>query len=131
MNEFYSDNYFGEEYFRLLDSEVILNESLAKEMYKKQRYLQSNKNPDPAIIKQYDDNIASLRKNLNEIIKKQKLYRHKDGDPSTSNDQNFVPRSMLLQKFKADDGKMQKLIDTCSNILNHRNLTCLCCLLTC
>lgn len=112
INEFYSDNYFGEEYFRLLDAEVILNENLAKEMYKKQRYLQSNKNPDPAIIKQYDDNIASLRKNLNEIIKKQKLYRHKDGDPSTSNDQNFVPRSMLLQRFKADDGKMQKLIDT-------------------
>lgn len=114
MNDFHMDNYFGEEYFRILDKTQELEHAIAVD---KATLQDLKNNPNAAKLQKQildvEENIRLNEEKLQVLNIRKSLYEFKEGDiQGEQNVQNFIPRNMLLQGFKGDYSQLQKLVDS-------------------
>lgn len=114
MNDFHMDNYFGEEYFRIIDKTQELEYAIAVDKATLQDLKNSqNVTSSQKQIADIEENIRLNEEKLQILNIRKSLYEFKEGDvQGEQNVQNFIPRNMLLQGFKGDYSQLQKLVDS-------------------
>lgn len=117
INDFHSDNYFGEEYFRRLELKEK-TEATLKEKVAKHQELSSKESPNADELAKLEEQIRTLQNNL--AIAEYGIfdYSHVDGDPEIENKANFVPTSMLLKRFNNSNiDKLKALIESYHSVV--------------
>lgn len=112
LEDIHSDNYFGEEYFRVIDEAAKLEKGILELETAKQSLVKANDPKNQAKIAQIDTKLQELNLKYAEIEKRYAQYSFVNNDPNVEHEANFVPTSMLLRRFKGDNAKMQQLVDT-------------------
>lgn len=119
INDFHSDNYFGEEYFRRLELKEKTEAKLKEKIAEHQKLLAKEPSPknDEEIAK-LEEQIRTLQNNLAIADYGIFDYSHVDGDPEVENKANFVPTSMLLKRFNDTNiDKLKYLIESYHSVV--------------
>ena len=105
INDFHTNNYFGENYFRSLEQEANLIRARRKVENDKAKLTVQEKTPEiEKQIAELDGALTEIDNKINEV--------HARREKFSENKQNFIPASMLTQTFKDGDEKLQKLVDS-------------------
>ena len=117
FNEFHTDNYFGQEFFQSM-VDIEMDQAAIKSLEHKKTAAKTE-----GEIAEIEGEIAKLKIKLNRDNQRLNNYRYKNGmSTEGENAENLVPTSMLLQRFKDDDGALDNLIKTYHEILTNEDV---------
>ena len=117
FNEFHTDNYFGQEFFQSM-VDIEMDQAAIKSLEHKKTTAKTE-----GEIAEIEGEIAKLKIKLNRDNQRLNNYRYKNGmSTEGENAENLVPTSMLLQRFKDDDGALDNLIKTYHEILTNEDV---------
>ena len=124
INEFHTDNYFGEEFFQSI---VKYQEDLKKLkafQIKRDSLMQGNQTAETQKqLQKIEEEIVKLETKLARYTQQYNEFRYIDGDASNGdNSVNLTPTNMLLQRFKDKDENFTKLITTYDLIIRGEDI---------